>query len=738
MIINGVQVYDYHQIDSIGENTIKFKEPLMREVLLSEKWFLESYPTIEEIGIEDIAFVGNWKDNFVHHKDFIHDGGWKFIEFKNVVNSWITRCRFTDVSEAVSLTTSANISATNCIITGNTGHNSMHSSGSSRTFFGGIYDIPAQWHSIGVAKHSIGTVIWRIKYSNNSCFESHASQPRATLIDACEGGFMRGRAGGAIQNNPNHLSDLVLWNFKETDESTEDFDFWANNTKYWRFMPPIIIGFHGNNTTFKKEQVLYEESNGIPVNPESLYEAQLEKRLGKLPEWILNLKDIVKTNNYCGQFSCNEPTVVKNKNELYNKIKSLQPGDTIILKNGNYNNLDISIKLSGNFAQPIVFIAQTPGKVYFGNNVTFKIIGNHIKLCGFNFSDEAENQNLNHSDENIIEIYGDYCEIDNCMFNYKKKYLNSVIMTCIGNKHPAAYCNILNCSFIDNNAKKIISFENTDKTTPIRHRISKCYFKNISGYGNSIIIGTKHKAHSRCIVENNLFDELNVKDYIITTNSGENILYNNTFINCKGKIYLSSEEKQYFINNFMLNINNRKTEFGIIINNANHIIGANYFSLNETVNPIITINKSINNEMCCIINNHFINNKNYIFDINSAIRLIRNKFFTEFESRSIIKDNSIPQKSITEYNTYGGLISTSFNKGFLNDKNASLRYDDSKIYIENSNNKIQKKILQKTLPYHKINFYDIDIINIIQYGPSLSPINKSQVGCEWTKNNHPN
>lgn len=89
------------------------------------------------------------------------------------------------------------------------------------------------------------------------------------------------------------------------------------------------------------------------------------------------------------------PTVVKNKNELYNKIKSLQPGDTIILKNGNYNNLDISIKLSGNFAQPIVFIAQTPGKVYFGNNVTFKIIGNHIKLCGFNFSDEAENQNLN-------------------------------------------------------------------------------------------------------------------------------------------------------------------------------------------------------------------------------------------------------------------------------------------------------------------------------------------------------
>ena len=33
-----------------------------------------------------------------------------------------------------------------------------------------------------------------------------------------------------------------------------------------------------------------DENNGVPVLPESLYEAQLEKRLGSVPAWLLELK----------------------------------------------------------------------------------------------------------------------------------------------------------------------------------------------------------------------------------------------------------------------------------------------------------------------------------------------------------------------------------------------------------------------------------------------------------------
>jgi len=41
---------------------------------------------------------------------------------------------------------------------------------------------------------------------------------------------------------------------------------------------------------FVQEQVKLDESNGTPVEPQSLYEAQLEKRLGFVPAWLKALK----------------------------------------------------------------------------------------------------------------------------------------------------------------------------------------------------------------------------------------------------------------------------------------------------------------------------------------------------------------------------------------------------------------------------------------------------------------
>ena len=57
-------------------------------------------------------------------------------------------------------------------------------------------------------------------------------------------------------------------------------------------MPPVIVGFHGASIVFDEspEQVKYMESLGTPVEPQSLYEAQLERRLGYVPAWLNALK----------------------------------------------------------------------------------------------------------------------------------------------------------------------------------------------------------------------------------------------------------------------------------------------------------------------------------------------------------------------------------------------------------------------------------------------------------------
>jgi hypothetical protein len=49
---------------------------------------------------------------------------------------------------------------------------------------------------------------------------------------------------------------------------------------------PIVVGFHGDPVTFNESTLQIIESNGSSVEPESLFEAQLELRLQTVPEWL--------------------------------------------------------------------------------------------------------------------------------------------------------------------------------------------------------------------------------------------------------------------------------------------------------------------------------------------------------------------------------------------------------------------------------------------------------------------
>ena len=84
---------------------------------------------------------------------------------------------------------------------------------------------------------------------------------------------------------PNHLSNLVFWNYKQTNSTENIFDFWPKKPWYWKIPMPIIVGFTGG-PTFIHDQLKYEESTGKSALPTSLYEAQLKLRLGK-KSWMV-------------------------------------------------------------------------------------------------------------------------------------------------------------------------------------------------------------------------------------------------------------------------------------------------------------------------------------------------------------------------------------------------------------------------------------------------------------------
>ena len=317
LVNNGVQVVDYHQVKSISSNTLTFHEPIMRKVDSKWGWKIQKYPHYENVGVEDLKFLGHSKEDFKHHGSAYDDGGFKPVQMIRLTNSWMRRVDFESVSEAHSFVNSANSSAYDIEISGNRGHSAIRSQASSRIFIGKVYDHSngriatdsggqnlgdnmegaGQYHGCGVSKQSMGAVIWNVKWGDDSCFESHATQPRATLIDMCEGGFVAWREGGDINQLPNHLNDLTIWNMKATRVVCETtwngkWLWWDDNNIWWKNMPPIIVGWNGTQVSFdtSEGQIKYCESLNAPVSPLSLYEAQLYKRLGYVPTWLNALK----------------------------------------------------------------------------------------------------------------------------------------------------------------------------------------------------------------------------------------------------------------------------------------------------------------------------------------------------------------------------------------------------------------------------------------------------------------
>jgi hypothetical protein len=289
---SGVLVHEIHQVAKVEGNKIIFKEPIHYDVEEKYGWKLYTFNHLEEVGFENLVFEGNWDREFVHHRSVTDDGGWSILKFNRVIHSWVKDCTFRNVNRPLTFNKAAVSTALNITVEGKIGHSSVAASGGSMgILIALVTDKAGMHHAAGVGGGSTtGTVIWRSKHPSHTSFESHASQPRCTLFDQVSGGFFQGRAGGARFNLPNHGKYLVLWNYEETDEAEENFGFVATDSHFWKFAPPIIVGFHGTGTTFKRDEVQVQESIGKPVKPESLFEEQLKLRLGKLPGWIKNLK----------------------------------------------------------------------------------------------------------------------------------------------------------------------------------------------------------------------------------------------------------------------------------------------------------------------------------------------------------------------------------------------------------------------------------------------------------------
>lgn len=302
----GMSLYENHVISQIEGNIITFKNPIQTDlpIIAGKTYTINNLKTIEEVGVEDILFTGNWPsvgEVFDHHKNDTHDYGWNAMRFKFVSNSWVRNCEFKDWSQVMDIRESIGITVTNTIVSGKGAHASFLTRRSYGLLFkdceditgSSIYDAdtPATHHGPGVGYQGTSTVYLRYKMRQSQSVDAHSGQPYATLIDDTQGGDMHSN-GGPEQSYPNHGRHFVFWNFKHNRHKDITYRFWdTERRRTVTYAEPYFIGLQSNLGVQFMGRLPGEtdESSGVgpglnempgqEVSPKSLFEAQLALRL---------------------------------------------------------------------------------------------------------------------------------------------------------------------------------------------------------------------------------------------------------------------------------------------------------------------------------------------------------------------------------------------------------------------------------------------------------------------------
>jgi len=341
--------------------------------------------------------------------------------------------------------------------------------------------------------------------------------------------------------------------------------------------------------------------------------------------------------------------------KLESILKEVKAGDTIIIKDGIYKNIDIIFKANGKLDKTIKLKAEHPYKVIISGKSSMSILGDYLEVEGIVF------KNGYPSKSNLITIGSKKIISNNCIlnkikvinFNSKKSSDKYSWVTLYGGHHNIVKNSLFTCMKNRGVTLKVILLKNAK---PNYHIIKNNIFSfrekgKKNGY-EIIRIGTSKTSlqSSKTVVENNYFYKCNGELEIISNKSCDNQYSFNTFEDSDGMLTLRHGNNCIVKNNIFLN--KTATMGGIrVVGNGHKIINNTFYNIGST--PLKAAISFMNGAKkakkwdytqvkdCLIENNNFYNTKytisfgtnrtfkngeNYIL-FPKNIKFIKNKFY---------------------------------------------------------------------------------------------------------------
>ena len=282
------------------------------------------------------------------------------------------------------------------------------------------------------------------------------------------------------------------------------------------------------------------------------------------------------------QFSLAATIVVKNITELNEANKKAQPGDVIVLTNGEWKNVTIVLNCSGTKKQPITIKAQSAGKVIITGVSQLKLGGNFLIVDGLYFTNGYA------GDDAVINFrinkdqLANNCRVTNCLvndFNNPKRMDENYWVSFYGKNNRLDHCSFKDKKNIGVLLAVILDDERSRENF---HSIDNNYFGRrpplASNGGEIIRVGVSQHAefNSNTQITDNYFDNCDGETEIVSIKSGRNVIKNNLFKECQGSVVLRHGDNNTVENNIFLG-NDKAGTGGVRVINKGQWVVNNFF-----------------------------------------------------------------------------------------------------------------------------------------------------------------
>ncbi|SIS74648.1 poly(beta-D-mannuronate) lyase [Zobellia uliginosa] len=276
-----------------------------------------------------------------------------------------------------------------------------------------------------------------------------------------------------------------------------------------------------------------------------------------------------------------QKSTVKNVAEFNKALRTVQPGDSIVLAKGIWKDSELLFEAEGTAEKPITLTVEEKGKVTLEGESNLRIAGNYLIVKGLVFKNGHTPTNAVISFRKDRDKMANHSRLTECVidnFNNPERQVQDYWITIYGKNNRIDHNHIVGKK---NLGVTMIVGLDTEDSRENNHKIDHNYFGPRPTYGNNggetLRIGTSHHAmeNSNTLVASNYFDRCNGEHEIISNKSCQNTFKYNTFFECTGTLTMRHGNETLVDGNVFIG-NGKPSTGGVRVINESQTVINNY------------------------------------------------------------------------------------------------------------------------------------------------------------------